>query len=163
MADSGDVTTACLDLMRRLPPKDIEKNLGGLLNLVPEATDELLQRIDQVGTPEARAIYIRAPDTDIGHCRLLAVPRLGCPLPAYNASVEISLSRGSPALWWGGSNLFLFRCTIDQQSIASLRQSELVLLYKMNRPCGKTTEPGQQAPYFRKGTNSRITAPAFLF
>lgn len=50
MADSGDVTTACLDLMRRLPPKDIEKNLAGLLNLVPEATDELLQRIDQVGT-----------------------------------------------------------------------------------------------------------------
>lgn len=49
MADSGEVTTACLDLMRRLPPKDIEKNLAGLLNLVPESTDELLQRIDQVG------------------------------------------------------------------------------------------------------------------
>lgn len=48
MADSGEVTTACLDLMRRLPPKDIEKNLAGLLNLVPESTDELLQRIDQV-------------------------------------------------------------------------------------------------------------------
>lgn len=48
MADSGGVTTACLDLMRRLPPKDIEKNLAGLLNLVPESTDELLQRIDQV-------------------------------------------------------------------------------------------------------------------
>jgi capping protein beta len=33
--------------MRRLPPNNIAKNLNGLLNLVPEQTDELLQRIDQ--------------------------------------------------------------------------------------------------------------------
>lgn len=33
--------------MRRLPPNKIEQNLNGLLNLMPEETDELLQRIDQ--------------------------------------------------------------------------------------------------------------------
>lgn len=48
MADSTETLSSCLNLMRRLPPKDIEKSLAGLLNLVPEATDELLQRVDQV-------------------------------------------------------------------------------------------------------------------
>lgn len=33
--------------MRRLPPNKVEQNLNGLLNLIPEETDELLQRIDQ--------------------------------------------------------------------------------------------------------------------
>lgn len=33
--------------MRRLPPNKIEQNLSGLLNLVPDETDELLQRVDQ--------------------------------------------------------------------------------------------------------------------
>jgi hypothetical protein len=33
--------------MRRLPPNKIEQNLSGLLNLIPEETDELLQRVDQ--------------------------------------------------------------------------------------------------------------------
>ena len=33
--------------MRRLPPNKIEQNLSGLLNLLPEETDELLQRVDQ--------------------------------------------------------------------------------------------------------------------
>jgi hypothetical protein len=33
--------------MRRLPPYKIEQNLNGLLNLMPEETDELLQRVDQ--------------------------------------------------------------------------------------------------------------------
>ena len=36
-----------LSLMRRLPPNKIEQNLSGLLNLLPEDTDELLQRVDQ--------------------------------------------------------------------------------------------------------------------
>ena len=33
--------------MRRLPPHNIAQNLSGLLNLLPEEADELLQRIDQ--------------------------------------------------------------------------------------------------------------------
>lgn len=33
--------------MRRLPPNKIEQNLNGLLNLLPNDTDELLQRVDQ--------------------------------------------------------------------------------------------------------------------
>jgi len=36
-----------LNLMRRLPPNKIEFNVSGLLNLMPDLTDELLQRIDQ--------------------------------------------------------------------------------------------------------------------
>lgn len=48
MAASEKAISSCLNLMRRLPPKDIENSLAGLLNLVPDATDELLQRVDQV-------------------------------------------------------------------------------------------------------------------
>lgn len=33
--------------MRRLPPNKAEQNLNGLLNLIPEETEELLQRVDQ--------------------------------------------------------------------------------------------------------------------
>lgn len=33
--------------MRRLPPNKIEQNLSGLLNLLPNEADELLQRVDQ--------------------------------------------------------------------------------------------------------------------
>lgn len=39
--------SAALSIMRRMPPNKIEHNLSGLLNLVPEHTDELLQRVDQ--------------------------------------------------------------------------------------------------------------------
>eukprot|EP00612_Vaucheria_litorea_P000948 CAMPEP_0171460812 /NCGR_PEP_ID=MMETSP0945-20130129/5534_1 /TAXON_ID=109269 /ORGANISM="Vaucheria litorea, Strain CCMP2940" /LENGTH=281 /DNA_ID=CAMNT_0011987081 /DNA_START=1036 /DNA_END=1881 /DNA_ORIENTATION=- len=33
--------------MRRMPPNDIRNNLAGLVNLVPDCLDELLQRVDQ--------------------------------------------------------------------------------------------------------------------
>jgi len=36
-----------LDLMRRLPPSQIEDNLQGLIDLVPELTEELLSAVDQ--------------------------------------------------------------------------------------------------------------------
>eukprot|EP01126_Amoeba_proteus_P027127 TRINITY_DN2689_c0_g1_i2.p1 TRINITY_DN2689_c0_g1~~TRINITY_DN2689_c0_g1_i2.p1 ORF type:complete len:263 (-),score=53.80 TRINITY_DN2689_c0_g1_i2:86-874(-) len=36
-----------LDLMRRLPPSEIEKNLGGLIDVAPELTEELLSAVDQ--------------------------------------------------------------------------------------------------------------------
>lgn len=36
-----------LDLMRRLPPKDIEENLFGLIDLVPSLCEDLLSSIDQ--------------------------------------------------------------------------------------------------------------------
>jgi len=38
---------AALNIMRRMPPSKIEFNLSGLVNLAPEMTDELLQRVDQ--------------------------------------------------------------------------------------------------------------------
>ena len=39
---------ACaLNIMRRMPPSNIEDNLSGFLNIIPDATDELLQRVDQ--------------------------------------------------------------------------------------------------------------------
>eukprot|EP01039_Chlorochromonas_danica_P003594 gene3594-3935_t len=43
----ADKIAASLSLMRRLPPNKVEQNLNGLLNLIPEETDELLQRVDQ--------------------------------------------------------------------------------------------------------------------
>ena len=36
-----------IGLMRRLPPAKIEQNLSGLVNLLPDDQEELLQRIDQ--------------------------------------------------------------------------------------------------------------------
>jgi capping protein beta len=42
-----DKIASSLSLMRRLPPSKVEQNLSGLLNLLPEETDELLQRVDQ--------------------------------------------------------------------------------------------------------------------
>lgn len=42
-----DKISCALSLMRRLPPNKVEQNLSGLLNLAPEDTDELLQRVDQ--------------------------------------------------------------------------------------------------------------------
>eukprot|EP01086_Lenisia_limosa_P012651 TRINITY_DN41132_c0_g1_i1.p1 TRINITY_DN41132_c0_g1~~TRINITY_DN41132_c0_g1_i1.p1 ORF type:complete len:271 (+),score=92.65 TRINITY_DN41132_c0_g1_i1:1-813(+) len=36
-----------LDLMRRLPPKDIEDNLAGLIDLCPDLIDDLLSSVDQ--------------------------------------------------------------------------------------------------------------------
>ncbi|KAM9991430.1 hypothetical protein ACTFIZ_004814 [Dictyostelium cf. discoideum] len=39
--------SCCLDLMRRLPPSQIEDNLAGLLDLVPDLTEDLLSSIDQ--------------------------------------------------------------------------------------------------------------------
>lgn len=42
-----DHVATSLSLMRRLPPNKVEQNLSGLLNLLPDDTDELLQRIDQ--------------------------------------------------------------------------------------------------------------------
>ena len=36
-----------LDLMRRLPPQQIEKNLSDLIDLVPDLCEDLLSSIDQ--------------------------------------------------------------------------------------------------------------------
>jgi len=42
-----DQLDCALDLMRRLPPSQIEDNLSGLLDLVPDLTEELLSAVDQ--------------------------------------------------------------------------------------------------------------------
>jgi len=44
MADQLD---CALDLMRRLPPKQIEDNLAGLLDIAPDLTEDLLSAVDQ--------------------------------------------------------------------------------------------------------------------
>jgi len=36
-----------LDLMRRLPPRDIEENLAGLIDLLPDNIEDLLSSVDQ--------------------------------------------------------------------------------------------------------------------
>merc|ERR1711909_44484 len=38
---------SALDSMRRLPPQEIEKNLGDLIDLVPDLTEDLLSSVDQ--------------------------------------------------------------------------------------------------------------------
>jgi capping protein beta len=42
-----DPIACALSIMRRMPPNKIEQNLSALLTLIPEHTDELLQRVDQ--------------------------------------------------------------------------------------------------------------------
>jgi len=44
MADQLD---CALDLMRRLPPTRVEDNLAGLIDLVPDLTEQLLSAVDQ--------------------------------------------------------------------------------------------------------------------
>jgi len=39
--------TSCLNLMRRMPPSQTENSLAGLIELVPELTEDLLNHVDQ--------------------------------------------------------------------------------------------------------------------
>lgn len=43
----SDAISSSLSIMRRMPPNKIEQNLSGLTTLMPDATEELLQRVDQ--------------------------------------------------------------------------------------------------------------------
>ena len=47
MSGRDSQMSSALSIMRRMPPNKIEQNLSGLINLLPEQTDELLQRVDQ--------------------------------------------------------------------------------------------------------------------
>jgi len=44
---SDDQLTSALNLMRRMPPSSVENSLAGLIELVPDLTDELLNHVDQ--------------------------------------------------------------------------------------------------------------------
>jgi capping protein beta len=44
---SDDQLNSALNLMRRMPPASIENSLAGLIELVPELTEELLNHVDQ--------------------------------------------------------------------------------------------------------------------
>jgi hypothetical protein len=67
--------------MRRLPPNKIEQSLSGLLNLIPQETDELLQRVDQpleeAVDPESGRKYLLCDYNRDGdsyrYCSLLSV------------------------------------------------------------------------------------------
>lgn len=42
-----EAMTACLNLMRRMPPRAVEQDLYGLTRLAPALADDLYQRVDQ--------------------------------------------------------------------------------------------------------------------
>jgi len=44
---SEEQLTAALNVMRRMPPSNVENSLAGLIELAPGLTDELLSRVDQ--------------------------------------------------------------------------------------------------------------------
>ncbi|XP_065174619.1 F-actin-capping protein subunit beta-like [Sycon ciliatum] len=46
-ADQDQQLDCALDLMRRLPPQQIEKNLSDLIDLVPDLCEDLLSSVDQ--------------------------------------------------------------------------------------------------------------------
>jgi len=39
--------TSALNLMRRMPPSSVENSLAGMIELVPDLTEELLNHVDQ--------------------------------------------------------------------------------------------------------------------
>ena len=47
MAAGNEQLDCALDLMRRLPPSQVEDNLAGLLDLVPALMEDLLSAVDQ--------------------------------------------------------------------------------------------------------------------
>ncbi|TMW61511.1 hypothetical protein Poli38472_012702 [Pythium oligandrum] len=47
MSDPDAGLTACLNLMRRMPPRHVEQDVYNLTRLAPALTDELYQRVDQ--------------------------------------------------------------------------------------------------------------------
>jgi capping protein beta len=47
MASEDAASAAALQLMRRLPPEQVVNNLGTVLNVRPDLTEELLSRVDQ--------------------------------------------------------------------------------------------------------------------
>eukprot|EP00003_Mantamonas_plastica_P024015 TRINITY_DN441_c0_g1_i1.p1 TRINITY_DN441_c0_g1~~TRINITY_DN441_c0_g1_i1.p1 ORF type:complete len:272 (-),score=76.54 TRINITY_DN441_c0_g1_i1:665-1453(-) len=47
MSSLDDQLESALDLMRRLPPSEVSENLGGILDLVPDLTEDLLAAVDQ--------------------------------------------------------------------------------------------------------------------
>ena len=42
-----DLLDSMLDLMRRLPPTNVEENVSALVNICPEYADDLLGSVDQ--------------------------------------------------------------------------------------------------------------------
>jgi capping protein beta len=49
MAETSDdiLMTSCLNLMRRMPPRNVENDVSNLTRLAPALADEIFQRIDQ--------------------------------------------------------------------------------------------------------------------
>lgn len=64
----SEKVAVALSLMRRLPPNKVEQNLSGLLNLIPDETDELLQRIDQPLTEATDVSSVRKQTTKQHRC-----------------------------------------------------------------------------------------------
>ena len=42
-----DVLLGALDLMRRMPPAELQENLSSLIDLAPDLTEDLLSTVDQ--------------------------------------------------------------------------------------------------------------------
>jgi len=47
MSGENDQLTSALNLMRRMPPSSVENSLAGLIELVPDLMEDLLQHVDQ--------------------------------------------------------------------------------------------------------------------
>jgi len=47
MAEAQDPVDSMLDLMRRLPPGNVEENVNALVQICPDYADDLLGSVDQ--------------------------------------------------------------------------------------------------------------------
>ena len=69
---SDNVTTS-LGLMRRMPPNKVEQSLNGLMNLLPDDQDELLQRIDQPLEEASDPVNVSVPDHERNYRLILSL------------------------------------------------------------------------------------------
>lgn len=44
---SDDTLSSCIDLLRRLPPQNVESSLDLLVSILPDLADDLLSSVDQ--------------------------------------------------------------------------------------------------------------------
>jgi hypothetical protein len=96
----GEQLEYALDLMRRMPPSQIEDNLAGLIDLVPNLVEDLLSAVDQplkvAHDKESKRDYLLCDyNRDGDSYRFLTLPKI---LLNCIASFILRIDKHNPAL-----------------------------------------------------------------
>jgi capping protein beta len=106
---------AALDLLSRLPPDNVVENLGSLLELAPDLTEELLSRVDQ--PLQARP----GGDTAAGtlHLTRRARPQVAMDDVADKEFLLCDYNRDADSYRCASGSFCVLRCTLAHASDAS--------------------------------------------